>query len=75
MKFKLADEVNAQKKQERLHQIRYNRDMLDGNLNRMCVTDDMCELARMRDFAMKRVNDIAVLNRERLLAKKGESEC
>lgn len=73
MKFKLADEVNAQKYQERLHKIRYNRDMLDGNLNRMCVTDDMGELARMRDFAMKRVNDIAVLNRERLLAKKGES--
>lgn len=45
----------------------YNeKDMLEGNINRMCVTDDMDELLSMKNFAMKRIERIFQVNYERL---------
>lgn len=39
-------------------ELRYITNMLEGNINRMCVTDDIEELKRMKDFALKRINAI-----------------
>lgn len=48
----------------------YNeKDMLEGNINRMCVTDDMDELLSMKNFAMKRIERIFQVNYERLTAE------
>ncbi len=33
-------------------------DMLQGNINRMCVTKDMAELKEMKEWAIKRINNI-----------------
>ncbi|MGP1505158.1 MAG: hypothetical protein ACTTIR_06020 [Eggerthia catenaformis] len=33
-------------------------DMLEGNINRMCVTSDLEELVRMYKFAKKRIDSI-----------------
>ena len=45
----------------------YNEvDMLKGNINRMCVTDDKEELFKMYDFACLRLNRIYELNNEKL---------
>lgn len=40
--------------QERRH-IEFERDMLNGNINRMCVTDDIEELYKQADFAVRRI--------------------
>ena len=45
-------------------------DLLRGNMNRMCVTDDFDELERMVYFAMRRIHQLEDLNRERLLIAK-----
>jgi len=45
------------------------RDLLDGNLNRMSVTDDFDELKKMCFYALRRVNEYYELNRKRLLSK------
>ena len=49
-------------------------DLLRGNMNRMCVTDDFDELERMVYFAMRRVHQLEDLNRERLLIDKYGSD-
>ena len=33
-------------------------DMLNGNINRMCITSDLEELVRMYKFAKKRIDSI-----------------
>ena len=51
----------------------YNeKDMLEGNINRMCVTDDMDELLSMKNFAMKRIERIFQVNYERLTESEGD---
>jgi hypothetical protein len=45
-------------------------DLLRGNMNRMCVTDDFDELEHMVYFAMRRIHQLEDLNRERLLIAK-----
>ena len=45
-------------------------DLLQGNMNRMCVTDNIEELERMVYFAMRRIHQLEDLNRERLLITK-----
>ena len=45
-------------------------DMLHGNINRMCVTNDVDELNSMYDYAKKRLVTILLANVERLKAKK-----
>ena len=34
------------------------RDMLNGNINRMCVTDDLVELYDRASYALKNINKI-----------------
>lgn len=41
-------------------------DMLMGNINRMFNTDDAAELAKMHDFARKRIERIFEYHRKRL---------
>ena len=41
-------------------------DMIRGNINRMCVTDDEEELIRMQQVAKKRIDDLYTVNRQRL---------
>ena len=45
-------------------------DMLKGNINRMCVTDDVDELNSMYDYAKKRLEIILLANVERLKTEK-----
>ena len=47
-------------------------DMLRGNINRMCVTDDEDELAYMRDVAIRRIQKIHLINFNKLEERKGE---
>lgn len=42
------------------------KDMLQGNINRMCVTDNMIELLRMKKFAIYRIERIYEVNYKRL---------
>lgn len=46
--------------------IKITRDMLDGNLNRMCVTNDPEELASMYFYARQRVKDLFIMNTARI---------
>lgn len=41
-------------------------DMLKGNINRMCVTDDDAELESMQQWAKKRIDRIYLYNHQRL---------
>ena len=41
-------------------------DMLRGNINRMCVTDDDAELESMQQWAKKRIDRIYLYNHQRL---------
>lgn len=53
--------------------VEYLRDMLNGNINRMCVTDDLVELGNNATYALKTINcliDIAA-NRFSDQTKKG----
>lgn len=45
----------------------YNEEnSLQGNINRMCVTDNMDELVKMKDFAIYRIERIFNINYNRL---------
>lgn len=41
-------------------------DMLKGNINRMCVTDDDAELESMQQWAKRRIDQIYLHNHQRL---------
>ena len=49
-------------------------DMLQGNINRMMVTDDAEELLRMFAFAHKRLGNIFWANQRRIQTDKLENE-
>ena len=51
---------------DELQRIQIEEDMLKGNINRMCVTDDIDELNSMVKYAMKRIQKIFDVNLERL---------
>lgn len=60
-----------QKHRETMNEV----DMLRGNINRMCVTDDLDELDRMLTVAMCRLSNLYTVNRERILEQKyGDKE-
>lgn len=50
----------------RLQQIHNTRDLLDGLLNRLSVTHDVTEFARLCGFANSYLSEIMNLNYERL---------
>ena len=51
---------------DELQKIQIEEDMLKGNINRMCVTDELGELESMRNYAISRINRIYNTNLERL---------
>ena len=51
---------------EDLQKIQIEEDMLKGNINRMCVTDDLDELESMAEYAIDRIKKIWRINYERL---------
>ena len=50
---------------DELQRIQIEEDMLKGNINRMCVTDDLKEMEAMRTWALSRVKRIYDINSER----------
>lgn len=42
------------------------RDMLNGNFNRMCITDDIEEFVKMQTVAISRISKILKICAERL---------
>ena len=57
---------------DELQKIWNEEDMLKGNINRMCVTDDMEEFERMFEFAKKRILTIYTINLFRLRGEKND---
>ena len=53
--------------------LNYTIDMLNGNINRMCVTKTIKELNEMYDYAMERVMKIYSMNWDRLQEEQNES--
>lgn len=41
------------------------RDMLNGNINRMCVTDDICDLYDNAAYALKEINRLIYIVTDR----------
>ena len=41
------------------------RDMLNGNINRMCVTDDLVELYNNATYALKQINRLIDITTDR----------
>ena len=52
--------------QDDLKKIDEQRDLLRGNINRMCVTDSLEELRDMNRWAKARINQITSINYRRL---------
>lgn len=48
-------------------ELRNEIDMLQGNINRMCVTDDKEELASMLEYANRRLRRIFSINYKKLV--------
>lgn len=44
-------------------------DMLQGNINRICVTDDLSELFKMAQYAHKRIDNLVKDTGKRILEK------
>jgi hypothetical protein len=51
-------------------QLNNEKDMLQGNINRMCVTDSKDELMHMYAWANIRINEIFRENRDRIMEQK-----
>lgn len=51
--------------EDQLNKVRIEKDMLTGNINRMCVTDDIFEFVKMYYFAKRRIDLIFDLNFKR----------
>lgn len=56
---------------EDLQKIQIEEDMLKGNINRMCITDDLNELESMAEYAKKRIDKILQINYGRLTEEDG----
>ena len=49
-----------------INELRIERDMIEGNMNRMCVTDDMDELEDMFAVAELRLKRMFYYNKRRI---------
>lgn len=49
-------------------------DLLNGNINRMCVTDDLGELLAQYKYACDRLNILVIASGERIKGKFKEEE-
>ena len=54
------------------HELRIEKDMLQGNIARLSLSDDIEELERMRTWAHKRIDIIADTKIQELLSKSAE---
>ena len=54
---------------EKMSEIGNEIDMLEGNINRMCLTDDKKELDKMFKFAIMRVAEIYIFNLKMIIFK------
>ena len=54
--------------------IEFIRDMLNGNINRMCVTDDIKEFYKQADFAVRRIFKIENIAVSRFVDQSKEKE-
>ena len=52
---------------DELKTIHIEEDMLKGNLNRMCVTEELTELDTMTQHAKNRIENIRRMNYKRLM--------
>lgn len=68
-KLKQLQEVSDKKHND----LMFECDMLQGNINRMMVTDDAEELLRMFAFAHKRLGNIFWMNQIRIQTNKLEN--
>lgn len=59
---------------DELDRIQNEQDMLKGNINRMCVSDDSDELVEMYRFAKLRIQNIFDICLDKFIVKKSESE-
>lgn len=50
-------------------ELRIERDMLNGNINRIMITDDLVELRSMYDFAQERLTKLYESRRDELRDK------
>lgn len=57
---------------DEIHKIRHEEDMLQGNINRMCVADDSEELLTMLYFAHLRLNTIYKICRNKFTEESDE---
>lgn len=57
---------------ESYNELTYEIDMLRGNINRICVTDNVEEIERMYKFAKLRLDEIYNYNLSRINKLKGE---
>ena len=57
-----------------LNRIRNEKDMLNGNINRMCVVDDSDELLKMYHFANLRIKTIFETCLDKFIEADKESE-
>lgn len=53
-------------------EMNYEYDSLIGNINRMCVTDDLSEMIDMYEYAQERIDKIYQYNKDRLLGKENK---
>ena len=60
--------------QDDLKKIDEQRDLLRGNINRMCVTDSLEELRDMNRWAKARINQITSINYRRLTEQEGADD-
>ena len=58
--------MSRRQTKEDLRKIKIEEDMLQGNINRMCVCEDMDELIAQHQNAIRRLNNIMIINKERL---------
>lgn len=50
-------------------ELNHELDSLEGNINRMCVTDEVRELSDMSDWAHMRIQQIYELNKIRIMSQ------
>ena len=58
-----------------INELRIERDMIEGNMNRMCVTDDMDELEDMLAVAELRLKRMFYYNKRRIEHEIEQNRC
>lgn len=59
--------------EEELKRVYFAEDMLKGNINRMCITDDPFEFSSAYQYAQANLNEIFNISRRRLHEREEEN--